>query len=120
MTALVAATDLSYMAGDDVQLEFTVTDEDAAAVNIAGMTIRATIARDTAQTPVISTEASPATATATITAAASGQFQVEVAGEDTADLSGDYVFNVEIEDSNGAVSTVSRGDISFTKKVRKT
>ena len=113
MSDLVASVSLSYMAGDDLLLQFTVTDADGDAVDITGMTPRFVIARTIGETPVISTEASPATATASLTTPASGIFTIAIDGSDTDALSGTYRFECELEDSSGDKSTVARGFMTF-------
>ena len=113
MSELVSPVSLSFVAGDDLLLEFTVTDADDEVVNITGMTARFVVVRQIGDSAVISTEAVPATATATLTTPASGIFQVEVDAAVTANLSGTYRFQAEVEDGSGDKSTVSRGYITF-------
>lgn len=113
MPDLVGAASLSYMAGDDLLLQFTVIDSDGDAIDITGMMVRFAISRTISGTAVISTEASPATATASLTTPASGIFTVAIDGSDTDALSGTYRFECEIEDSSGDKSTVARGFVTF-------
>lgn len=110
---LTTAVSLSYMSGDAITLEFAVTDEDGDAANITATTARFVVSRTLTADPVISTEASPATAVATITNAAGGIFQVAIDGDDTEDLSGTYLFETELEDASGDKATVARGYLTF-------
>jgi hypothetical protein len=117
MTDLVAAVSLAYFAGDDVELEFTITDDSGLAVDISGMTVRFAIARTAGSTAVASTEASPQTATSTVTNGAGGVFQVVVPAANTSDLRGTYRFEAEIEDGSGDKSTVAWGYVTFKAPV---
>lgn len=113
MGEIAAAISHVYAAGDDLSLRFTVVDSDGNAVDITGHTPRFAIVRRVGGTPVISTEASPATATATLTTPASGIFTVTVDGAKTAALSGTYAFEAEVQDASSDKSTVTRGFIDF-------
>lgn len=113
MPEIVAPISRTYAAGDDLSLQFTVTDADGNAVNITGFTARFVIARRRGDTAVVSTEASPATATATLTTPASGIYTVTIDKTVTANLAGTYYFESEIEDGSGDESTVARGWLTF-------
>lgn len=113
MSELVAAVSLRYRAGDDLTLEFTVTDADDAAVDITGMTARFVVARKVGATAVLSTETSPQTATAALTTPASGIFTVSMDAANTSGLAGTYRFEAEIEDTLGNKGTVAWGYITF-------
>lgn len=102
----------SYVAGDDILLEFTVA-RDGVAVSISGMEPRFTVRRRAGDPAVISTEEDPATATATITDAVNGVFQVAVTGEVTQGLRNTYAFQAEIEDGADRKQTVAHGFLTF-------
>lgn len=113
MPEIVAPVSRRYAAGDDLSLQFTVTDADGNAVDITGFTCRFVIARRRGDTAAVSTEASPATATAAITTAVSGIYTVTIDKAVTANLAGTYYFESEIQDGSGDESTVARGWMTF-------
>lgn len=107
---LATSVSFSYVAGTDITLEFTVTDEDDEAANIAGATPRFAVAR-AGEEAVLSTE--DETAVAAVTSAATGVFQVSIDAADTVDLIGTYRFQADIEDASGDIATVARGFMTF-------
>jgi hypothetical protein len=111
---LATAISFSYVAGTDITLEFTVTDQDDVAANIAGATPHFAAAR-AGEAVALSTE--DVTAIATITSAATGVFQVSIDAADTEDLLGTYRFQAQIEDASGDISTVARGFLTFTESL---
>jgi len=117
MPIIRASTTLAYVAGDDILLEFTVTDQDGAVAIITGDTVRFAIARKPGHTPILTSESSPTTVTPTITNGAGGVFQVAIDKTGTSGLLGTYHWDAELEDATGDVSTVSRGWIVFEPEV---
>ena len=113
MPALTSS--LSYVAGDDVLIRFTVTDQDDVAANITGTTPRFAIVNAVTGVAVVGTETSPATAVATITDGPNGVFTVAIDDEDTEDLRGTYRYQAELTDVSGGVSTVATGFIDFER-----
>jgi len=106
-----------YKAGDDILLELVVTDQEGAPVDITGMALRFALAPMCSETPIISTEESPASAVATLIDGPTGVYQVAVEGDGTRDLVGVYRFESEIEDGQGGLSTVAEGTITFTEQI---
>lgn len=104
-------------AGDDLLLTLTATDVDGNVVNITGFTIRAAVARRIGDTPVLSTEASPATITAAITDGANGVFTLAAADVDTDDLLGTYVYQCKLVDGSSDEKVVNHGYITFAAKM---
>lgn len=105
--ATSATTTASYrvIAGDQIQITFTVTDAiTGAPVPLTGTTPRFAIARGA--TVVVQT---PTTATATITDAAGGIWRVTVAPSVTRTLAGTYTWQASIVDATGAVLTIAEG-----------
>lgn len=113
MPEIVVAISRTYAAGDDLTLEFTVTDADGDAVNITGFTAKFAMARRVGDTAVLSTEDSPATATASLTSPASGIYTIAIDKDDTEDLRGTYYFESDVVDGSGDESTVARGYLTF-------
>lgn len=107
---LATSVSFSYVAGTDITLEFTVTDEADEAANIAGATPSFAIAR-AGEDAVVSTEGG--TAAAVVTSAATGVFQVSINAVDTEGLLGTYRFQADIEDASGDIATVARGFMTF-------
>jgi hypothetical protein len=112
MGELISPVSTVYAAGDDLDLQFVVSDDNGV-VNISGFTCRFEIARIVGGTAVVSTETSPATATAELTTPASGVFTVSIPAESTELLLGTYYFEADVIDGNGKESTVSRGYMTF-------
>lgn len=114
MSELVASVSLRYIAGDDVLLEFAVTDEDGDAAIIAGDTVHFAVARKVGQEPVLSTD--DGNVTASLTNPSGGVFQVAIDDADTAGLLGTYAWQCALEDVSGNVATVARGYITFAAR----
>lgn len=111
---LATSVSLSYVAGNDITLEFAVTNEDGDPANIGGATPRFVVAR-VGEDAIISTE--DATATAVITSASSGLFEVSIDAVQTVGLVGTYRFQAQIEDASGDIATVSRGFMTFRENL---
>jgi len=106
-----------YKAGDDILLEFVVADQDGAPVDITGTALRFAIAPMCSESPIITTEESPASAIATLIDGPTGVYQVAVDGDATQDLVGVYRFESEVEDAQGGRSTIADGTITFTEQI---
>ena len=100
------------MSGDQVQLEFTVRDNDSAIVDLTGGSGRFAIARSPTDSPVIDSDASPATATLNVTPL-TGRIDVIITDENTEALIGDYYYELKWTDVTGREAVVARGWISF-------
>lgn len=111
---LVAAVSFSYVAGTDITLEFTVTDEDDEVATILGSTIHFAMAK-VGEDPAISTAGG--TAAGSITDAPGGKFQVSIDAADTEGLFGTYRFQAQLEDASGDIATVARGFMTFSKNL---
>jgi len=105
------------MSGDQVQLEFTVTDNAGDAVDLTGGSGRFALARKPTAAPVIDSAASPPTATVTIILAISGRVNVVVTDEDSEALLGDYYFEFKWTDSAGRENVAARGWITFARNL---
>lgn len=102
-----------HAAGDDLEIEFVVTDSEGEAINLAGMDIRFAVARNVGSPAVLGTEIDTPNVTVVATDLPNGVFRVRADGEHTVALSGTYRFECDIEDGDGRVSTVSHGFITF-------
>lgn len=111
--SLAASVSLQYIAGNTVELEFAVTDENDQPAIIAGDTVRFVIADNSG--PVLSTD--DESVTATITNPSGGIFRIEIDEALTEPLLGTYRFQAQLEDVSGDVATVSRGFITFSKNL---
>ena len=105
------------VSGDEVVLEFTVRDNDAAVVNITGGSFRFAAARTERSSLVIDSSASPATATCTITDGANGRVDVTITDEDSEALLGDYYYELKFTDVSGREGVVARGWLSFARNL---
>lgn len=113
MTTAPEYQSFAVMSGDQVQLDFTVTDNDGAVVNLSGGTGRFAMARNANASPVIDSDASPQTAVITVTGAASGLVNVVITDEDTDALKGDYYWEFKWTDAAGREVVVARGVMTF-------
>lgn len=105
------------MSGDQVQLEFTVTDNDSAAVDLTGGSGRFAMARSPSATVVIDSDASPQTATVTVISAVAGTVNVVITDTNTEALIGDYYYEFKWTDSSGKEAVVARGWMSYEKNL---
>ena len=105
------------MSGTQHQLEFTVTDNDGAAVNLTGGSGRFAMARSISDTPAIDSNASPQTATITVTDAANGLVNVVITDENMDALVGDYYWEFKWTDSSGREAVIARGVISVDENL---
>ena len=101
------------VSGDQLQMNFTVTDNDSNAVNLTGGSGRFALARDSASSIVIDSSTSPQTATITVTDASNGLVNVVITDENTEALSGDYYYEFKWTDSSGREAVIARGVIEF-------
>ena len=107
----------AVMSGDQVQLNFTVLDNDDAAVNLTGGSGRFAMARTPSDTPDIDSDASPQTAVITVTQQSTGQVNVVITDENTEALTGDYYWEFKWTDQNGREAVVARGVMTFEENL---
>lgn len=105
------ATDLTMVQGDSVALDFAITDQDGAVVDLDGATIRWQMARSVYAAPMVEKAVGDGI---TVTDATGGLFTVTLDPADTATITGSFYFEVEIVDSFGNVSTPRTGEIAIT------
>jgi len=106
------------MSGDQLQLEFTITDNDSAAVDLTGGSGRFAMARKpSSSSNDIDSAASPQTATVTVVSAAAGTVNVVITDENTEALLGDYYYEFKWTDSSGREAVVARGYITFHRNL---
>lgn len=102
------------VSGDDVQLEFTVRDNDDAVVDLTGGSGRFAMARSVLSSSlVLDSDASPATATINIVDPLTGRVDVLIADTDTDALSGDYYYEFKWTDVLGREALIARGIMTF-------
>lgn len=105
--------DKTIVEENDVVLVYTVIDQDNAAVNLTGSTIKWAI-RETVDATVALTKTTASGIS--ITNAAGGEFQVTITDADTADLAINnkptkYFMEAVIMDSSGNIYTITNDDI---------
>jgi hypothetical protein len=110
---LSACISLSYVAGNDILLEFAVTDEEDVVADISDFTVSFVVARDGA----VALSTNESTAIALVTDGTEGLFTVSVNATDTEDLLGTYPFQAQLQDELGELTTVARGFITFTQNL---
>lgn len=99
--------------GDNVQLEFTVVDNDEVAVNLTGGSGRFAMARNVGEALAVDSDASPATATISIVDAVNGLVNVLIDDDVTDPLEGDYYYEFKWTDSSGNEAIIALGYITF-------
>lgn len=110
MSEAPAMQSFAVLSGTQQQLDFTVTDNDGAAVDLTGGSGRFVMARNPySSSMAIDSDASPATATITVTNAAGGLLNVVMTDENTEALDGDYYWELKWTDASGRESLVARG-----------
>jgi len=117
MAEAPALKHLTLMSGDQHQLEYTVTDNDGAAVDLTGGTGRFAIARSPSGTVVIDSDASPQTATVTVVSAVAGTVNVIITDTNTEALIGDYYYEFKWTDSTGREAVIARGWMTFARNL---
>lgn len=100
-------------AGENAQLEFTVTDNDSAAVNLTGGSGRFAAARDVGSSLVIDSGASPQTAFIVESDYTAGLVNVTIDDTVLDGLSGTYLYEFKWVDSSGSEAVVAWGYITI-------
>lgn len=101
------------MSGEQLQLELTITDNAGSVVDLTGGSGRFALARTWADSPVIDSAASPATASISVVTPLAGRVNVVITDENTEALIGDYYYEFKWTDSSGREAITNRGWISF-------
>lgn len=101
------------MSGDQLSLPITILDNDDAVVNLTNGTGIFKMARSPAESAVIDSTTSPATATIDISSPLQGLMTVTITDENTEALDGDYYYEAKFVDSTGREAVVARGWITF-------
>ena len=102
---------ISAVRGDTLELEFLIEDENGTAFDLTGCTIKFTIRKDYDDPDIIfQNEIVPEEPE-------SGYIKVVVDSSVTKDLSGVYVFDIEITTADNKVITPVVGKIKFIKDV---
>lgn len=105
----------TIQAGQDVNLNFTVTDRAGATRDISGTSIRFALSRKAWSNPLL--DSSEGTATVTITSGVQGRFTVALSDTNTDNLIGDYYYEVKITDGAGNETIAARGLVSFEPSI---
>ncbi len=113
MAEAPALQSFPVMSGDQVQLDFTVTDNDGAATDLTGGTGRFALAASNDGTIVVDSNASPQTATVTVTDAVGGLVNVVMTDETTEALEGTYYWAFKWTDTSGREVMIAHGYITF-------
>ncbi len=109
MSERLAPQSFSLNAGETVLLAFTADGD------ISGATVRFWMARRRGGTVVVSTEAPLLNALGTITV--SPEFTVTIEDDDTEDLIGTYVYEIELEDIFGDKTKAAQGYLTFLEQI---
>lgn len=110
-----APQSFTITSGENITLEFTVSDNDSALIDTTGGSGRFVMARsNTASTLDVDSDASPQTATVTPANASPTTGRIDVAIDDsvTDSLSGDYYYELKWTDASANESVVAWGWIT--------
>lgn len=114
MTQAPTYQSFAVVSGDQIQLDFTVLDNDDAVVDLSGGSGRFAMARSNTSTTLdIDSNASPQTAVITVASAIAGTVNVIITDDNTEALTGDYYWEFKWTDSSGREAVVARGIMTF-------
>lgn len=105
-------SDLHIYQGDDYSAVVTVTDADGAEADITGYTARAQIRRQVADTDTVIALDMPATVE-------SPRVLFGASHDDTASLSGSYLWDLELTSPDDVVTTIMRGNVKVTQEITR-
>lgn len=111
--SLAAISSLPFIAGDAVEIDLTIVDENNDPVDISLYTFAFGAKRPFGVNAMLSTGSN---ALVSIVDAAAGQLRISIDAADTADLLGNYVWQCSTTDQNGFVQTVARGFMTFDER----
>jgi len=105
-------TNLQLYQGDDFIATVTVSNADGSPADLTGCTAKAQIRKDVA-------DKQPSVATEFTTSVQSPVINISLTHEQTLQLNGDYVWDLQITDGSGAITTILAGGISVTQEVTR-
>jgi|FLOH01.1.fsa_nt_gi hypothetical protein len=97
--------DIEFIAGTEYELNYTVTDEDGAIIDITGATVEYRVAF------LGQPENSVINKTGTIVSAAAGTWTTKLLTADTEGLSGVFVGQPRVTDSSGSLFIAGQGNL---------
>lgn len=104
-----------FIAGDTARFDVSVTQADhRTPMNLTGATVRFALADDPGKTPHISLTSVDDPGQVGFTDAENGELEIELRPSDTIDLSGEFYYEIEVEDPGGRVATVTTGSVRIT------
>jgi len=112
----MATRDLVQKAGDSIPFEFVFTDASGAVLDLTGALLSFTIKSS------LSDEDAAAVYKKDVSShddAVNGETSFVVPAAETADLDGEYYYDIQIVWANGRVNTILDGIINFTDQVTK-
>jgi len=98
-----------WFSGDDYLIEFTVTDEDGAAVDLTNASATWSMARRNTSSALLTKTLGSGI---NVTDAVNGVLQVSLDAADGASFEGDYYHELEVTLSGGAKRTVAYGTVT--------
>lgn len=108
LSVLTAIGDVQLVAGDDLRLRLTITDQDDAPVNLTGMVGRAAVVSADGTTLALS----PTSIAVTIVDAANGIVQMDITGAVTATWPiASHLWQLRLEDAEGRIATPIGGQL---------
>ena len=104
----------TFVAGDDITLTITATDQDGDAIDLTGASITWGLKKKLSDSSVTLTKSTGGSGV-TITNATSGIFTVALDAADTTGLSGDYIHESKITDAATKIGRLREADVDPSK-----
>ena len=108
--------DITIDAGSTYQLSVAWKDDSAVAINLTGYSARMHVRREINDTDTVLELSSGSGLTL---GGSAGTVAVEIAAADTVDLSGVYVYDLEVESGGGVVTRLIQGAITINPEVTR-
>lgn len=108
--------DITLDAGSTYQLSVLWKDDSAVAINLTGYSARMHIRREIKDASTVLELSSESGLTL---GGSAGTVAVEIAATDTVDLSGVYVYDLEVESGGGVVTRLIQGTITVVPEVTR-
>ncbi len=108
--------DITIDAGSTCQLSVAWKDESNVAINLTGYSARMHVRREIGDTDTVLELSSGSGLTL---GGSAGTVAVEIAAADTVDLSGVYVYDLEVESGDGVVTRLIQGSITVVPEVTR-
>lgn len=108
--------DIAIDAGSTYQLSVLWEDDTGTAINLTGYSARMHVRREINDTDTV---LALAVGSGLTLGGSAGTIAVEIAASDTVDLSGTYVYDLEVESGGGVVTRLIQGSVTVNPEVTR-